>query len=65
MSISVYLCDGLGWGDVFQSRISTLGCCALVVRGRLGLAVQYLGGSNLVSVLDVQSQLVRLDGAGI
>ena len=65
MSILVCLCDGPDWGDVFQSRISTLGCCELVVIGRLGLAVQYLGGSNLMLVLDAQSQLVLLDGGGL
>ena len=64
MSILVYLCDGLDWGDVFQSRISTLVCFELVVIGRLGLAVQYLGDSNLVFALGVQSQLVRLGGVG-
>ena len=65
MSIVVYLSGDPDWGDVFQSRISTLVCCELVVIGRLGLAVQYLGGSNLVFVLGVQSQLVRLGGVDI
>ena len=65
MSTVVYLNGDPDWGDVFQSRISTLVCCELVAIGRLGLAVQYLGGSSLMFVLDAQSQLVLLDGVGI
>jgi hypothetical protein len=65
MSTVVCLSGDPDGGDVSPSRISTLICCELVATGKLGLAVQFLGGSSLVFVLDVQSQLVPLDGAGI